>query len=377
MKNNRLITCGGVLILIACLLSAGVFALSWEMSRRAVAVYGEAAPGLSFRQRKFLEAVLLLNQKKLLNSRQPGGAEIAFIVNPGEPTANILGRLWEVGLIDDPAALSAYLQYSGLDKGLQAGAYDLSPGMSAIEIAFALQDATPKSVMFVILPGWRLEEIAAALPTSGLDIDPETFLLAAAQPPASNPLSAAIPPQASIEGFLYPGVYELLRETTVDQLINILMDQFEDQLSKNMQASYDRQGLSLFEAVTLASIVEREAILDEEKPLIASVFLNRLAAGIPLESDPTAQYAVGYDGARGGWWPTPVSLNDLEVDSPYNTYRYPGLPPGPISNPSVESLKAVAFPAQTPYYYFRADCNNSGKHLFAETFQQHLNNACP
>jgi UPF0755 protein len=144
-----------------------------------------------------------------------------------------------------------------------------------------------------------------------------------------------------------------------------------------MQDSYDQQGLSLFDAVTLASIVEREAVLDEEKPLIASVFLNRLAAGIPLESDPTAQYAAGYDEARGGWWPTPVSLNDLEIDSPYNTYRYPGLPPGPISNPSTESLKAVAFPAQTPYYYFRASCDGSGKHVFAETYEQHLNNSCP
>jgi UPF0755 protein len=377
MKNTRLITCFGIIILIACLVLAATVILSYQLTRRTEATFGKAVPGLSFRQRKFLEAVLLLNQKQLLNPHQPGGAEVDFTINPGEPTSNILGRMWEAGLIDDPAALSAYLQYTGLDTSLQAGSYTLSSGMSAIEIAYALQDATPASVMFAILPGWRMEEIAAALPTSGLSIDPETFLQVAAELPASNPLSVLLPPQVSAEGFMFPGVYDLPRETTVDELVNIFLDRFEDQLSRKMQDSYDQQGLSLFDAVTLASIVEREAVLDEEKPLIASVFLNRLAAGIPLESDPTAQYAAGYDEARGGWWPTPVSLNDLEIDSPYNTYRYPGLPPGPISNPSTESLKAVAFPAQTPYYYFRASCDGSGKHVFAETYEQHLNNSCP
>jgi UPF0755 protein len=112
-------------------------------------------------------------------------------------------------------------------------------------------------------------------------------------------------------------------------------------------------------------------------PLIASVFLNRLAAGMPLEADSTAQYALGYQEKTHTWWKNPLSLGDLQVDSPYNTYLYGGLPPGPISNPGLNALRAVAFPAQAEYYYFRAACDGSGEHNFAETFEEHLQNACP
>ncbi len=141
--------------------------------------------------------------------------------------------------------------------------------------------------------------------------------------------------------------------------------------------AFNRQGLSLFEAVTLASIIEREAIIAEESPLIASVFLNRLAIGMRLDADPTVQYALGYNSSQGTWWTNPLSLADLQVDSPYNTYRVTELPPGPISNPGPEALRAVAFPAQTPYYYFRAACDKSQRHVFAETFEEHKGNACP
>ena len=110
-------------------------------------------------------------------------------------------------------------------------------------------------------------------------------------------------------------------------------------------------------------------------PRIASVFLNRRAIGMKLDSDPTVQYALGFN--NDTWWTNPLSLADLQVDSPYNTYLNPGLPPGPICNPGLAALKAVAFPEQTPYFYFRAACDHSGRHLFAETFEQHKSNACP
>jgi UPF0755 protein len=115
---------------------------------------------------------------------------------------------------------------------------------------------------------------------------------------------------------------------------------------------------------------------EEEMPLIASVFLNRLAAGMKLDSDPTVQYALGYNPGKETWWTNPLSLEDLQFDSPYNTYLYPGLPPGPIASPGLAALQAVAFPAQTPYYYFRADCGGAGKHAFAETFEEHIQNEC-
>ena len=137
-----------------------------------------------------------------------------------------------------------------------------------------------------------------------------------------------------------------------------------------------QQGLSLYQGLILASIVQREAVVAAEMPIIASVFHNRLKVPMKLETDPTVQYALGYNASSNSWWKTPLTFSDLEVDSPYNTYLYPGLPPTPIASPGLAALQAVAYPAQTPYYYFRAACDNSGKHNFSETFEQHLQFAC-
>ena len=112
-------------------------------------------------------------------------------------------------------------------------------------------------------------------------------------------------------------------------------------------------------------------------PLIASVFFNRLAIDMPLQADPTVQYGLGYNTAQATWWTNPLSAQDLQVNSPYNTYVHHGLPPGPISNPGLAALQAVAAPAQSNYYYFQARCDNSGLHNFAETLEQHQQNNCP
>ena len=215
----------------------------------------------------------------------------------------------------------------------------------------------------VILAGWRLEEIGAALPTSGLSVAPEAFISAARA--------------AAFEGMLFPGTHQLPRDTGIDDLLHVLTQAFEQTVTEEMRDGYAQQGLNLQQATTLASIIEREAVVADEMPLIASVFLNRLAIGMNLDADPTVQYAVGFNSAQNTWWTNPLSLADLQFDSPYNTYRYPGLPPGPIANPGINALRAVAFPAQTPYYYFRATCDGSGRHFFAETFDEHVNNACP
>src|SRR5262249_5543287 len=145
----------------------------------------------------------------------------------------------------------------------------------------------------------------------------------------------------------------------------------------DLKDGFQKQGLTVYQAVTLASIVEREAVHDEEKPLIASVYLNRLRNNMKLDADPTVQYALGYDFIQGTWWKNPLSLDDLQFNSTYNTYIYTGLPPAPISNPSLDALRAVALPAETNYYFFRAKCDDSGYHIFAETFEEHLANVCP
>jgi UPF0755 protein len=266
-------------------------------------------------------------------------------------------------VIKNGAAFRNFLIYSGLDTRIQAGDYDLSPALPAIEIAYILLDATPTEVPFAVLAGWRLEEIAESLPNSGLNISPALFL-----EEAQN---------RNVDGYLFPGIYIVPRDISVQDLLEVLTTAFEKAVTNEMRTSFSNQGLSVNEAVRLASIVEREAVLDQEKALIASVFLNRLAIGMKLEADPTVQYALGYNEVQETWWTNPLSADDLKFDSPYNTYQYGGLPPGPICNPSSESLRAVAYPAQTPYYYFRATCDESGQHNFAETYDQHLGNACP
>ena len=185
-----------------------------------------------------------------------------------------------------------------------------------------------------------------------------------------------LPSGASLEGFLPPGVYQLPRQANVNELVTFLTNSFIAQINEKMLNDFQNQGLNLYQAVTMASIIQREAVLDEEMPLIASVFLNRLAGGMKLESDPTVQYAIGFDPQDETWWKNPLTLDDLTFESPFNTYLYSNLPPGPISVPSMDALLAVASPAETTYLYFRATCDNSGRHLFARTFEEHLQNAC-
>jgi UPF0755 protein len=160
------------------------------------------------------------------------------------------------------------------------------------------------------------------------------------------------------------------------ELLDALLRGFAQHLTADLRQEITAQGLGIREAVIIASIVQREAIQPQEAPLIASVYLNRLRAGIRLDADPTVQYAIGFNAAQQTWWTNPLSLADLKVESPYNTYQRGGLPPSPIANPGLETLKAVAEPASSPYFYFNARCDGSGSHAFSETFEEHLGNLC-
>jgi UPF0755 protein len=219
-----------------------------------------------------------------------------------------------------------------------------------------------------------MEEIAASLPTSGLTVSPEQFLSAAQTPhPDYDFLAGA----DTTEGFLFPDSYIVPRAVTAEELVNGFLRNFALRLTPAIENEWERQGLTVYQAVTLASLVEREAVQDEEKPLIASVYLNRLEIGMKLDADPTVQYALGYSPIQQSWWTSPLTLVDLQVNSPYNTYLFPGLPPSPIANPSLDALRAVAYPVETTYLFFRAKCDRSGFHEFSKTFDEHLSNSCP
>ncbi len=347
-----------------------------RIPKQAAIIFGQPSPNLGLSQQYLLSTQMLIQRNDLTKPLLPASPERPFSVDLGEPIASITNRLQRDGLISNANALRNFMVYAGLDTTVQAGKYLLSPGMTALEIAQALQDATPAEVTFNILPGWRMEEIAEALPTSGLTFTPEAFLTLARQGLLGNSFNLELPAGASLEGFLFPDSYLVARQSTPEEFISKLLENFKIKISTDLLEGFSDQGLSLYQAVILASIVEREAVDDTEMPTIASVFLNRLKANMKLDADPTVQYSLGYNPDTKTWWTSPLSQEDLQFDSPYNTYLFPGLPRAPISNPSLKALQAVAFPDQTSYYYFRAACDKSGKHLFAETYDQHLQNAC-
>jgi UPF0755 protein len=338
--------------------------------------FGTPSPELSFRQHIYLSVLILLQSKDLTQPVNPGGSMVNMTIDPGESVPSITGKLWDEGLISNPGVFRSYLQYTGMDTRLKAGEYKLSPDLSPIEISQAIQSSISADVSLTILPGWRLEEVANALPSSGFNITPEEFIAAVHTHPDGYSFSTCLKDD-SLEGYLFPGTYTLSRESTLNDLLPQILMKFESEVNQEIRSGFTNQGLDICQAVTLASIVEREAVQEQEMPLIASVFYNRLNSGNVLASDPTIQYALGYNQDQGTWWTNPLSLQDLKIVSPYNTYLNSGLPPGPISNPGLAALRAVAFPAQTSYYYFRAACDGSGRHLFSETFEGHLANECP
>lgn len=354
------------LLVLACLAGAAV-----AVPIQAGRLYGPAGQYLSDVQVWRYSAALLWYDGLLTTPLDPAGQAVNFEVRPGESAAQVAARLEADGLVRDADAFRVYLIYSGLDLTLQSGRHEIGPAMSTIEIAQAMQDATPTDGVLVVLPGWRMEEIAAALPTSGLAAAPDDFLRAVANPPR---VLRWLPAGASAEGVLFPGTYSLPRGIPAEAIVETMMKNFSLYLSPELEQGFAAQGLSVYEAVIVASIVQREAVLDEEKPQIASVYLNRIQIGMRLEADPTVQYAIGRPDL---WWKSPLMLSDLQVPSPYNTYMNAGLPPAPIANPSLTALQAVAFPAETTYYFFRAACDGSGRHNFAETFEEHLQNGCP
>ncbi len=308
---------------------------------------------------------------------------VRFVVEPGAPARAIAQELQAKGLIRDATLFEAYVRAQGVANRLEAGTFILSPSMSLVAIVEALQNAQAASITVTIPEGWRLEQTADFLSQAdvldgeeyrrraqlgdltGLDVSEYGFL-------------SARPAGASLEGYLFPDTYQLPAEgTTALDLLGRQLDNFGVKVAPlhRQAVAEGATTLDLHAALTLASIVEREAVLPEERARIAGVYLNRLAAGMRLEADPTVQYAMGYQAESGQWWKTPVSLAEYsQVDSPYNTYLYPGLPPGPIASPGLESIRAVLYPETHDFLYFVATPDGSGAHVFARTFQEHQEN---
>jgi len=341
-----------------CLFSGIIFSIP----SRTAELYGPPNPNLNSIKLTTQSLILLASDEGLFSPSNIPSEDLLFPIESGDSLEKILAGLQNLKLVKHPAAFRAYLIYTGIDTRIQSGEFLISNEMSELEIADMLGNPVPAQTTISILAGWRMEEIGDTLPGLGVDLTPDDFL-------------ESVRGQIK-EGYLYPDSYQVERNISADSLVDILYQGFLSHISTNLEQGIIARGLTMQQAVILASIIEREAVQEEEMPLIASVFLNRLQINMNLAADPTVQYALGYNGEQQTWWTNPLSLEDLNINSPYNTYLNVGLPPGPICNPGLAAIQAVAFPAESQYLYFRSACDGSGQHLFAESFEEHLENAC-
>jgi UPF0755 protein len=299
---------------------------------------------------------------------------VMFTINSGETAATIAPRLQREGLITDSQLFLWLVRYEGVDAQLEAGEYELRANMTMNELIDSLQHGRLREVSVTIPEGKRAEEVATLLEQRGI-VESSVFLglVRSASPGYDFLQDRPADAPTSVEGFLFPETYLIPVDYDAAQVLDLLVTTFEENYSPQMRQAAADAGMSIYEVVTLASIVEREAVVAEERPIIASVYLNRLEQGMYLQSDPTVQYALGYQEDSGQWWKIPMSLEeDVPFDSPYNTYLYPGLPPGPICSPGLASMQAVLEPADTPYLFFFSKFD--GSHAFAETYEEHLHN---
>ncbi len=365
-----------VLFLFGVVMILGIAAGSaWFVLRemRSAARQPGSQLDLTSLEKTLLGIYLNLRQGEIETPPSTDDTPIPFSIQAGENGVTIASRLEHLGIIRDAELFRLLLRYWGVDAQIEAGDYSLRRNMPMSEVANQLQHGRLRARKVTIREGLRAEEIAHLLASEGL-VDQEEFIRLVRDDAFHYDFLRDRPANApkTLEGFLFPDTYQFPVNITATAVIDTMLQNFDQRVTIEMRKQALDQGLNLFQVLTLASIIEREAGVAEERPIIASVYLNRLRRGMYLEADPTVQYAKGYDQQTGRWWPH-LSLDELRaVDSPFNTFIHPGLPPGPICSPGLASIQAVLNPGDTKYLFFHA--KGDGSHAFAETYEQHLEN---
>ncbi|MFN0144888.1 MAG: endolytic transglycosylase MltG [Dehalococcoidia bacterium] len=312
------------------------------------------------------------------NGAAPVGGQVTYVLETNKSARQIGDELQQLGVIRSGDQLQLLVALMGLESKLSAGEYVLDRGSSALTVIDSITVKLSSPTVKVTFPeGLRVEEMAEIAEQRGFG-SRDQFLRAVAEATVPPELAGVIPENAGLQGYLFPDTYILPEGSTAAQLVALMLKTFVRRFTPELQAAAKARGLSVHQAVTLASIVEREAAVAEERPMIAAVFYNRLDASDLLGADPTVQFAVALSAAsveQFGWWKKELTVEDLRNSSAYNTRLVAGLPPGPITNPGLASLEAVAHPATTDAYYFVADARKAdGSHVFAETLAEHERN---
>lgn len=311
--------------------------------------------GATFGVRKYYEANL-----RPLNSSQ---TSVSVTIPTGATLRETAQILKDKKVIKNKWAFERYVRNKSASDKIKAGTYNLSPSYSVSEIVSIITEGKVATDLITILPGKRLDEIKTAFRNAGYSqqvidtaFDPAQY--------ESHPALADKPKNASLEGYLYPESFQLTKETKPQTIIKKSLDEMQKRLTPELRQAFVKQGLTVHQAVTLASIIEKEVSRVEDKPGVAQVFLKRLSLNMKLESDSTVVYAYTVD-------KKPPSLS---YDSSFNTYVYAGLPPGPISNTTESSLKAAAYPSATDWLYFVSgdpDQNGVSVTHFSKTLAEH------
>lgn len=292
------------------------------------------------------------------------GAEQFVDIPPGTGPAGIGQRLVDAGVVRDPWTFRAAVQISGRARQLQAGEYRFDAPIDALDVVDKIRRGDVYHRLLTFREGLTIAEMAVIFEQKEFGVAGD-FIKAASDPSAIRDLD---PAARDLEGYLFPETYALPRGTPARDVVARMVTAFMTAFDPELRAAAAAEGLTVRQAVTLASLVEKETGAPDERPLVAAVYRNRMKLGMGMQADPTVIYALQkarrYDGN--------LTREDLQFDSPYNTYRYAGLPPGPIASPGRASLQAAVHPAPVEYVYFVS--KNDGTHAFATTLAEHNHN---
>lgn len=318
------------------------------------------------------------------------GRTVTVSITEDDDTGTVASQLKDKGLISYPIYFETRMRFAS--GSLNPGTYQLRIGMSVPEIINVITVAddgeaadttdvtvTPAQAGFQVtfIEGQRIEQFAQTVQDAGLTNGAAEYLRFARDADAFRSRYSFledVPPGGTLEGFLFPSTYTFGDGVTAEQVVDRQLQEFEAQLTPDLLTAIQQRNMSVYDMVTVASIVEREAQLPVERPTIASVYWNRIDAGMALNADPSQQYGVG---TAENWWPQlDTELLEQSKQTPYDTYNTVGLPPGPIANPGAGSLQAAAQPEESTYLYFVTLGDGSGGHRFTSTYDEHLAATC-